>query len=67
MRVSRLVKTELAPDCFKSRQGFWNPRKSTLQNPIFNTPGHGRAKNGGFNSAILGKVQVFAKRVSEGF
>ena len=33
---------------FKSSQGLWNPRKSTLQNPMNKTPGPGRAKNDGF-------------------
>ena len=61
MMVSRLFRPKLAPDGVKSRQGLWNPRKSYPQNPIFHTPGPGRAKNEGFQTlenfvilAILG-------------
>ena len=35
---------------FKPGQGLWNLRKSTLQNPMSNTPGAGTAKNEGFQA-----------------
>ena len=48
----------------ESGQGLWNPRKSTLQNPMKNTPMPGRAKNDAFQpyQNLISPISIIRRR-----